>query len=59
MSTMSDTALNMIDLEANGDARALLKLFEWRDVNVTVKDTKTKQPFKILDGITGGARPGM
>ncbi|KAI5859039.1 P-loop containing nucleoside triphosphate hydrolase protein [Tricharina praecox] len=58
MSTMSDTALNMIDLEANGDARALLKLFEWRDVNVTVKDTKTKQPFKILDGITGGARPG-
>lgn len=31
---------------------------QWRDLSVTVKDSKTKQAVKILEDVTGGARPG-
>jgi hypothetical protein len=33
--------------------------FSWKDVTVTVKDRKTKQPLEILSGVDGIVEAGM
>ncbi|CCX31765.1 Similar to ABC transporter G family member 11; acc. no. Q8RXN0 [Pyronema omphalodes CBS 100304] len=59
-SSMS-SATDNIDLESYGStagSTAGLTEFSWRDLTVTVKDMKTGEPLNILEGVTGGVRPG-
>lgn len=56
------SATDNIDLESYGStagSTAGLTEFSWRDLTVTVKDMKTGEPLNILEGVTGGVRPGM
>lgn len=36
-----------------------VKNFAWQDITVTVKDTKTKQPKALLQGVSGIVNAGM
>ncbi|KFY34223.1 hypothetical protein V494_06956 [Pseudogymnoascus sp. VKM F-4513 (FW-928)] len=36
-----------------------VKNFAWQDITVTVKDTKTKEPKALLQGVSGIVKAGM
>ncbi|KAG0651330.1 abc transporter G family [Hyphodiscus hymeniophilus] len=50
-----------IELQSADDSPLMnhtVKSFLWKDITVTVKDHKTKQPKSILDGVDGLVEPG-
>lgn len=56
---MASTAITEhIDLESLAADAHPPSEFHWQNITVTVKDSKSKQPINILDGISGSARPG-
>ena len=51
-----------IELQSVDDSPLMnntVKSFLWKDITVTVKDHKTKQPKAILDGVDGLVEAGM